>query len=93
MTTLTSPRPAQNPGRRDGPASHGLWDPASGRFDPMRLRRAIVIRGVTVDDFALTADCSRTSVYKALSGAGVRDRTTLAIVAALERIPPRFQLD
>jgi len=90
MTTLTAARPAQPRGRAERPA---LWDPGSGRFDPARLRRAILIRGLTADDFALSADCSRTSVYKALSGAGVRDRTALAIVAALERVPPRFHLD
>lgn len=67
-----------------------VWDPATGRFDVRRLRWAIVVRGWTPSEFAERTSCSRTSVYKALAGHGVRDRTALAILQALAHRQPRL---
>jgi hypothetical protein len=56
-----------------------LWDPRTGRFDPVRLRSALVHREWTAETFAADTGCGRSSVYKALQGQGVRDRTAIAI--------------
>lgn len=74
--------------RSSTPAPSSLWDPVTGRFDPARLRLALVVRGWTADDFAKEADCGRTSIYKALQGKGVRDATAIAIFRALSRRQP-----
>ena len=81
---------ANTPGPRSAPTSR--WDPATGRFDPARLRLAIVARGWTADDFDKEADCGRTSVYKALQGKGVRDGTAIAILRALMKREPGLSL-
>jgi hypothetical protein len=65
-----------------------LWDPRTGRFDGTRLRLALVSRGWTPEDFAENAKVSRSSVYKALQGVGVRDRTAIAIFAGLAQREP-----
>ena len=74
------------------PAPTSLWDPATGRFDPARLRLAIVTRGWTPDEFAMEAKCGRTSVYKALQGQGIRDATAIAILRALVKREPTLML-
>jgi hypothetical protein len=74
------------------PAPSPLWDPATGRFDPARLRLAMVVRGWTADDLAKEADCGRTSIYKALQGKGVRDATAIAIFRALSKRQPCVSL-
>src|SRR2546421_4914150 len=61
-----------------------LWDPASGQFDVSRLRAAIVGRGWTVPEFAATAGASRGTVYRALGGIAVSDRTGVRGISALE---------
>lgn len=63
----------------------GIWDPATGQFNPAQLRLALVQRGWTAETFAREVGCGRSSVYKALTGSGVRDRTALAILQALAR--------
>jgi predicted transcriptional regulator len=69
-----------------------VWNPATGQFDPTRLRLAIVVREWTAEDFAKEADCGRTSVYKALQGKGVRDATAIAIFRTLAKREPRLPL-
>jgi predicted transcriptional regulator len=66
-----------------------LWNPATGRFDPAVLREAIVSRRWTAEEFALAARIGRTTVYKALNGEGVRDRTAIAILDGLARRRPK----
>lgn len=70
----------------------GVWSPATGRFDGERLPLEIMRRGMTLNEFAAAAECSRTSVYTAVRGVGVRDRTALDIMQALARIAPRLDL-
>lgn len=60
-----------------------LWDPASGRFNPVALRAAIVCRGWTVRDFAAAAGISRACLYNALRRRAVSDRTVVRVGAAL----------
>lgn len=67
-----------------------LWDPATGRFDASRLRLALVLREWTAETFAKDTGCGRSSVYKALQGQGVRDRTAIAILHGLATREPRF---
>jgi hypothetical protein len=71
-----------------------LWDPRTGRFDPIRLHLALVLREWTPETFAVDTRCGRSSVYKALQGQGVRDRTAIAILRGLaqrERRLPRLE--
>ena len=65
-----------------------LWEPASGRFDPVRLRAAIVTRGWTVGEFAAAARVSRACLYNALRGLAVSDRTVVRVVSTLEARTP-----
>lgn len=62
-----------------------LWSAGSGSFDGPRLRGAIVLRGWTVREFAVAADLTSASVYNALRGQRVRDRTALKIFRTLAR--------
>lgn len=92
MTTLTQPASTGHP---DGPGAvrrSSLWDPTSGRFDPVRLRLALVVRDWTADAFAHDTGCGRTSIYKALQGSGVRDRTAISILRGLAQREPRLPL-
>ena len=81
---------------RSGPPPVGgtprLWDPGTGRFDPVRLRLALVLREWTAEAFAVDTGCGRSSVYKALQGQGVRDRTAIAIFRGLAQREPRLPL-
>lgn len=70
-----------------------IYDPASGRFDIVQLRRALIRRGLDVEKFASRSQCSRSSVYKALRGEGVRTRTAIAILRTMAEIPPLLPLD
>ena len=67
-----------------------LWDPASGRFHPTRLRRALIVRGWSPHDLAREAGISRTTAYKALSGTGVLDKMAYKIVLAIQQSEPRL---
>lgn len=80
-------------GRRTAPAIRPLWDAASGQFNGVQLRAAIVGRGWTVGEFARDARVSRACVYKALAGRAVSDRTVVSILAALEARRPSVLLD
>lgn len=66
----------------------GLWDPASGRFNPARLLREMMLRLWIPDDLAREAGVSRTSVYKMLAGRGVLSRTAYKVLLAFQRCPP-----
>ena len=70
-----------------------IYDPASGRFDTVQLRRALIRRGLDAEAFAFRTQCARSSVYKALRGEGVRDKTAIAILRGLAEIPPLLALD
>ncbi len=78
------------PGRTAINAVSDLWNPMSGRFDPARLRRAMVLRGWTVDDLARAAGIGRTTAYKTVAGHGVRDKISIKVLAALGRQQPRL---
>lgn len=66
----------------------GLWDPASGRFRPARLRAAIVSRGWTVAEFAVTSGVSRACLYNALRSWATSDRTAIRIATTLATREP-----
>lgn len=65
-----------------------LWDAASGRFNPVALRSAIVGRGWTVRDFAASAGVSRACLYNAMRRRAVSDRTVVRIAATLATREP-----
>lgn len=71
----------------------GLWNSASGRFNPARIRREKVIRGWTTPDLGREAGISRTSAYKVVRGDGVLDKTALRVLLALQRCPPVVDID
>ena len=86
MTTTTTTRSSLTP--PDMPRSP-LYDPVSGRFNARRLQRKVFVRGWTSEEFAAECPCSRTSVYKALAGQPVRNRTARAIFETLHKREPR----
>jgi hypothetical protein len=92
VTGLMGLRPVRHvPTVRAATAAAGavpLWDPASGRFHPVRLRAAIVARGWTVGEFAATAGVSRACLYNALRGYATSDRTAVRIGTTLSSREP-----
>src|SRR5579884_3130809 len=60
-----------------------FWNSRSGIFDGPQLRLAIVIRGWTVREFAAVSDVSLASLYNALAGRGVTDRTAIRVFRGL----------
>ena len=82
------PRPPTREPERRPPAD--LWDAASGRFDPSRLRTAMVGRGWTVADFVQVSAVSRSCLYKALHGISVSDRTAIRVLTALRSRRPEL---
>jgi lambda repressor-like predicted transcriptional regulator len=69
-----------------------LWDAASGRFNPVALRAAIVCRGWTVRDFAATAGISRACLYNVLRRHAASDRTAIRVAATLATRDPLYTL-
>lgn len=65
-----------------------LWSAASGRFQVVRLRAAIVARGWTVPEFAAIAGISRACMYNALRHQSVSDRTAVRVIRALASRDP-----
>jgi hypothetical protein len=65
-----------------------MWSAASGQFDGVQLRAAIVVRGWTVGEFAATAQVSRACIYNALRGQAVSDRTVVRITTLLDTRTP-----
>lgn len=88
---VSSTRQGELSGERFG--ARPLWEPASGRFDPGRLRAAIVARGWTVPEFTVASTVSRSCLYKALRGYAVGDRTVVRILGALDSRAPTGLLD
>jgi lambda repressor-like predicted transcriptional regulator len=80
------PRVAGAPASVD--AARPLWDAASGRFNPVALRAAIVCRGWTVRDFASTASISRACLYNVLRRQAASDRTVVRVAATLASREP-----
>jgi hypothetical protein len=63
-----------------------LWDAATGYFEPSVLRRAIVGRGWTVEDFARDAGLNQATVYALLGRKRVPHPTTaIAIFRTLSQ--------
>jgi predicted transcriptional regulator len=63
---------------------HGaLWSAASGRFQPVRLRAAIVARGWTVVEFSAASGVSRACLYNVLRHQAASDRTVVRITQTL----------
>lgn len=69
-------------------AGRPLWDAASGRFNPVALRAAIVCRGWTVRDFAASAGVSRACLYNVLRHHAASDRTVVRVAATLASREP-----
>ncbi len=69
-----------------------IWNPRTGIFDPGALRAAIVARGWTLPEFIAVAGVSRGSLYSALLGRGVTDRTAIRIFQGLSKRAPLFEL-
>jgi hypothetical protein len=65
-----------------------LWSAVTGSFDGPGLRRAIVTRGWTPQEFAVVAGLTSASIYSSLRGHRVRDRTALKVFRALARREP-----
>ena len=84
MAVLASPLPSDCITDDEG---RPLYDPRSGRFDPGRLRRALVLREMSPEQLAFEAGCGRSSVFKALRGEGVQHRVAILILGALVRHP------
>lgn len=63
--------------------ARALWDPDARAFDGGALRFAMVMRRWTATDLASAADMNVKSVYDALRGRRVNDRTALRIFKAL----------
>jgi hypothetical protein len=93
---LAQPCREEEGGRRDTlgvvQLRPGLWDPASGRFNAVRLRAAIVSRGWTVAQFAATAGVSRACLYNALRAWATSDRTAIRIATTLAMRDPLTML-
>jgi predicted transcriptional regulator len=68
-----------------GKDSRPLWNAATRAFDGARLRGAMVSRGWTASEFATATALTPASIYSALRGHPVRDRTALKILQALSR--------
>ena len=66
----------------------GLWDPVSRTFDGGALRFAMVMRRWTAADLADAAGINAKSIYCALRGQRVNDRTALSIFKALAMREP-----
>jgi transcriptional regulator of acetoin/glycerol metabolism len=77
--------PTRPPGMGTTPT---LWSAASGRFQVVRLRAAIVARGWTVSEFAAVAGISRACMYNALRHQSVSDRTAVRVTRALASREP-----
>lgn len=76
-------------GLDSGPkAQVGLWNARTGIFDGSELRAAIVMRGWTVPEFICASGVSRGSLYHALLGYGVSDRTAIRIFQTLKHREP-----
>lgn len=88
-TTPTSPS-GSGPVASPSVAATFLWNPATGRFYPVRLRHAMALRLWTADDLARKAGVSRTTVYKALAGTGVLDKIACKIILAIQGCEPRL---
>ena len=68
-----------------------FWNPRSGAFDGAQLRRAIVLRGWTVREFAVVSKVSLACLYRALGDYGVTDDTATKIFNGLRQrqlLPP-----
>lgn len=72
----------------DSPPQSRLWNAASGQFDGVRLRAAIVARGWTIGEFVDASGVSRACLYNALRGYAVSDRTAIAIAKVLAARQP-----
>jgi hypothetical protein len=88
-----APQPERSPKPRvttseTSRAEPPFWNPRTGIFDPAQLRLAIVMRGWTVAEFAKVARIGRASLYHALLGAGVADRTAIRIFQTLATREP-----
>jgi predicted transcriptional regulator len=69
-------------------AKGALWSAASGRFQPVRLRAAIVARGWTVAEFSTASGVSRACLYNVLRHQAASDRTAVRITQTLAAREP-----
>lgn len=71
------------------PSAGHLWNSETQSFDGAMLRRAIVMRGWNgVSEFARSSGLRESTVYAAVAGHAVRDRTALGIIRALAKREP-----
>jgi hypothetical protein len=59
------------------------WDPATGSFNGLHLHRFMIRGEWTAQRLAERGVCSEGTIYRALRGHRVHDRTAGAIIAAL----------
>lgn len=67
--------------------SRPLYDPRTGRFDPVRLRLALVLRRLSTADLVTRSGISSGAVKNARRGDPVKERTASAILAVIDATP------
>jgi hypothetical protein len=67
------------------PTTNGdpFWDPVTGSFNGPRLHMAIVARGWTLQEFAADAEIREATLYSAVRGRPVQDRTAIRVFRTL----------
>jgi hypothetical protein len=64
-----------------------LYDLRSGRFDPIALDYALLVREMGIEQLADEAGIARSTGYKARNGEGVRRNIARLVLGALARHP------
>jgi len=71
------------------PATRRLWYSETRSFDGALLREAMIMRGWSgVSEFAASSGLRGSTVYAAVAGHPVRDRTALRMIQALAKRDP-----
>ncbi|MGO8687027.1 MAG: helix-turn-helix domain-containing protein [Candidatus Dormibacteria bacterium] len=65
-----------------------IWSPTTEAFDGGLLRIAILERGWTLAEFAEATRLTETTVYAAVRGRAVQDRTAIRILQTLAQREP-----
>jgi predicted transcriptional regulator len=65
-----------------------IWIPETGAFDGVLLRLAVLERGWTIAEFAGATGIAERTVYGAVRGRPVQDRTAIRILQTLAQREP-----
>ena len=65
-----------------------IWIPATGAFDGVLLRLAVLERGWTLAEFAGATGIAERTVYAAVRGRPLQDRTAIRILQTLAQREP-----